>query len=249
MISEAIDHILRLAQPTEIDIDPERIEQQLVFLGGKYQMVTPNTVDVLPVASLDSIVRFCGLAGEGAVEGEFLHVSTDASVRVYGAPHELYKTREMFARCAVPPPTAITDLDSEHRSPGWMAADEMIPLVLTGIEDDENRKALLLVLGNVVDGAAATYTDDGITQQVATKRGVALKALTDLPSPIKLVPRANYPELYNLPQTYVLRAEGGDENSPPTFRLLRINDPTFLLLRRDSIVKYLEAKLPQIPVV
>jgi hypothetical protein len=250
MIRDAIDKVLELRDEIDIVINPKSLEENRVFTKHGYSEVKPYEQCTMPLATLDAFVAFCGLTEVTDRVDTFITVSTDAVVNLWSAPHPVTKIRDSLARCAPPQPTAITGLSSNSQDKiHWMAPAEIIPLVLIGFEDTPERQSLLKVLGNVRDGAERTFADDGVTQQVSTRKGVSMSELTQLPSPLTLVPLANYPEVANVEQSYILRATGGDENSPPNFLLLRVNDPIFFLKRRDEIVEFLSNNVQGIPVI
>ena len=167
-------------------------------------------------------------------------VDLDGTVCLYLPPHPRTKARTCLARCAVPTPGGLTQCGGNEDRYRAMPAEHMIPRLLTQFEANPDRQALLALLGNVTNGTTHTYTDDGVTQTVATRRGLRMAEMTELPSPLTLQPKATYPELAPVEQQYVLRAQGGGDDEPPTFKLVRMYDPMFEADRRATIVDYLD---------
>jgi hypothetical protein len=242
MIRDAIDRVLDLRDP------PTLVEKfdgaDNVWIKDGYMHQVPAAPKPLRLHTLASVVDAV-LALEAELDDSddlMLVVDTDASVVVVGNMNAQTKKRPYYAECLLFEPAAITGIGSGG-NPGWMTANNMIPSLLTAFANTPERASLLQVLGNVRDGRATTYQDDGVGQEVSTRKGVELAERTALPSPLLLEPLATYQELGNIQQEYILRAEGGDENSPPTFMLSRVWDPVFECNRAASIRRYLREQL------
>jgi hypothetical protein len=238
MIREALEYLFELQAPKVVEVDPKDIDEKVVRVQGGYVNLEPPQIDTMQLANLESMVEF-SVRHVPVTEGFFV-VSLSGDVELWSYPHPRTKERDRWAYCKLSMIGALTQC-GEQGNPGWLRAEAMIPMLLTEFEDSDERKTLLKILGNVTDGVVHTYEDDGVGQQVTTKRGVSMKGLSELPSPLYLIPRATYPELVNSSQQYIVRAEGGSETSPPTFLLKRVFDPVFEHVRRQSIVEYLKS--------
>lgn len=234
-----MDRLLELARPHQVDVDPERIESQVVLMDRGYTQLTPPMVEPLQLATLDALVGFCDM---GVPADTFAKVDMNGAVTLWGAPHPLTKEREQYAGVGLPKVGNLTQCGGSSE-PRWYQPEQIIPALLVEFETNDNLVELLRVLGNVRDGASRTYDDDGVAQTVSTRKGLQMMEMTELPSPLTLVPRATYAELDNQEQMYVLRAEGGDDNHKPQFLLARIVDPMFEYNRYQSICEYLRERL------
>lgn len=77
----------------------------------------------------------------------------------------------------------------------------------TGIPND--REAVLRLVGNVKDEQVATYGDDGISQQVTAKTGVATVEQVPVPNPVHLKPFRTFVEIEQPLSSFVLRMKEG----------------------------------------
>jgi hypothetical protein len=247
MILEAFEWIKMMAGPERMTVvTADGNEREFVRVG--YEEIKPSVIEPIKLGGLDNMVAFCEMS-ETARQGAFLVVHSDTKVELIGAAHPVTRKREVWATCQAPKPHSVTGLSSDrYDETEWMDPEDMIPAILTAFADSEHRAMLLKILGNVTMGATATLTDDGVTQQVATKRGLSLKGTSELPSPIMLQPLATYAEVRSTEQAYIFRAQGGSDTRPPTFRLFTVYDPTYKQRRMADIIDYLTGSV-SVPVI
>lgn len=77
----------------------------------------------------------------------------------------------------------------------FMDVETFIISLQSNFEMTENLAALLSAVSSISDGTEVQLKDDGITQAVTAKTGVALVAKKDLPNPITLKPYRTFPEI------------------------------------------------------
>ncbi len=111
---------------------------------------------------------------------------------------------------------------------------------------NENTKALLMLLGNITGGEEQTQADDGITQIVKTKAGVALAGNTKVENPVYLMPRVTFPEIAQPERPFILRISGSQSKDVALFEA---DGGAWKLAARDSMMKWFATNLPDIPVV
>jgi hypothetical protein len=238
MIKEAMQWCRDQARNTVEQITPGALDEfHTLVLDGYHEVPVPQ-VQTLELSTLASMADYHTLPE--VPDEAFFVVDLDGTVCLYLPPHKRTKARTCLARCTVPTPGGLTQCGGKEDRYRAMPAEHMIPRLLTQFEDNADRQALLALLGNVTNGTTHTYTDDGVTQTVATRRGLRMAEMTQLPSPLTLQPKATYPELAPVEQQYVLRAQGGGDDEPPTFKLVRMYDPMFEADRRTTIVEYLD---------
>ena len=206
MIKEAIEKVLQLNDDPVIEAErPDGIRMRYTKDG--YSVIGVPMIETIPTTTLASFVEFCGLAENESLPdrpGLFVLVQADGAVALLGEPDPVTKKRPVYAGLQCPKPHRITGLSDEPSR--WMSPESMIPDVMVAFEDTPDRAALLDVLGNVRAGKSITYADDGVTQAVTSRKGIDLDRKAELPSPLKLRPRASYSECTNPEQAYVFRA-------------------------------------------
>lgn len=74
---------------------------------------------------------------------------------------------------------------------------------------NEHREALLKVVGNIKEEAVQTVGDDGISQQVTAKTGIATVAPIIVPNPVYLKPFRTFVEIAQPESAFVFRMQNG----------------------------------------
>jgi hypothetical protein len=73
--------------------------------------------------------------------------------------------------------------------------------------DDGDRARVLKVIGNIKESVVGEYEDDGVSQSVVAKSGVARVAEVAVPNPVKLSPFRTFPEVAQPTSPFVLRVK------------------------------------------
>ena len=89
----------------------------------------------------------------------------------------------------------------------------MIYLQSMFIQDDTARQ-ILKVVGNLTQGSETNVADDGITQRVTAKAGVARVAVVDLPNPVALCPYRTFLDIHQPASEFVLRIKADKDEGP-----------------------------------
>jgi hypothetical protein len=75
---------------------------------------------------------------------------------------------------------------------------------------DENVKALLEFVGSVKNDSSAEQTDDGVSQKVTVKQGIALAKVAKVPNPVYLRPFRTFSEIEQPQSAFVFRLRKND---------------------------------------
>ena len=76
----------------------------------------------------------------------------------------------------------------------------------------EDKEIVLKVVGNVTDNVVKDTSDDGISQAVTIKTGLAKKGDVLVPNPVNLAPYRSFPEIQQVETPFVFRMRQGREN-------------------------------------
>src|SRR6185436_3953125 len=127
-----------------------------------------------------------------------VHVVSPQIVRVAGPLLPRARNREVFVEA-----TAQNLTDGFLGK--WMPSDEFIIGLQTRVAASEDRTAVLKLFSNISHEAVRTSQDDGISQTVTAKTGIALKAEAAVPNPIALVPFRTFREVPQPASLFALR--------------------------------------------
>jgi hypothetical protein len=112
----------------------------------------------------------------------------------------------------------------------------------------DDRAAILEVLGTLKDERVATHADDGVTQQVTTRKGLAFGVQnTPVPRIVNLMPYRTFAEVDQPASNFILRLkQGKGEGEPPQAALFEADGGRWKLEAIESIRTYLDNQLNQV---
>lgn len=135
-------------------------------------------------------------------------------------------------------------LASPFESPGfrfssYMELEDFVVAMQSHFVKDETVETILRVVGNIQSEQVATVSDDGISQTVTARSGVARVENVVLPNPVTLRPFRTFQEIDQPPSQFVLRVQGGSGGLPRA-ALFEVGDSQWKVRAVESIREYLE---------
>jgi len=115
----------------------------------------------------------------------------------------------------------------------------------TLFEPTDQAASLLSVVGNIRDEKVGSYDDDGVTQTVTAKQGVALAYHVKAPNPVTLRPYRTFREVDQPESKFVFRMQAGKEaGCRPSCALFEADGGRWKLEAIQSIATFLRAAVP-----
>lgn len=102
------------------------------------------------------------------------------------------------------------------------------------------------VASNIVSTQEATFSDDGISQQVVMKTGVTKKENAIIPNPVRLIPYRTFLEVEQPESEFVFRITEG-RGGAPAFKLVSADGGRWEAVAVDNVKSYLMDALADIP--
>lgn len=132
-----------------------------------------------------------------------LHVIvTDPNrVEVWTPVHGEMRSRSLLAECTFERPK-ITLND-------YMDQERFSVMMQTHFDEGENRAGVLRITGNIRVQGDVELADDGVTQKVTVKDGIALISDTQIMNPVLLAPHRIFPEIEQPSSPFILRVRKG----------------------------------------
>jgi hypothetical protein len=175
--------------------------QDRLYSNKNLNMLTPPQAAAFSVSSLSAIIDFCG--DEMELGQHVLHVSGCAEVCLYGAINSDFRRRELFVKS-----TAIT---GEFQFGRFHKVDEFIIALQAQFVQDETTAAILKLVGNMTRVSEVGTKDDGMTQRVEAKAGLAKVESISVPNPVRLAPYRTFIEVPQPYSNFVLRLNANHE--------------------------------------
>lgn len=150
----------------------------------------------------------------GSIDGNpnmMVHVEDWNAVRLTGQVFGRERQRECFIESKA--------YDIKHQFNISIPLKQFIVYIQSSFVQDEVTSTILRVLGSVVQGREAEYTDDGLTQRVTARAGVTRREVVDLPNPVTLRPFRTFMDIEQPASLFVLRLNAGRDGEQPTVSL------------------------------
>lgn len=140
-----------------------------------------------------------------------IHVEDWNTVRLVGDAFGRERQRECFVESKA--------YDIKHQFNISIPLKQFIVYIQSSFVQDEVTSTILRVLGSVVQGREAEYTDDGLTQRVTARAGVTRREVVDLPNPVTLRPFRTFMDIEQPASLFVLRLNAGRDGEQPSVSL------------------------------
>ena len=101
-----------------------------------------------------------------------------------------------------------------HKFDRYMPVEEFVIYLQSMFVQDDTARQILKVVGNLTQGSETNVADDGITQRVTAKAGVARVAVVDLPNPVALRPYRTFLDIHQPASEFVLRIKADKDEGP-----------------------------------
>lgn len=200
MIKEAIDYLLKLKRPETIKID-ERDYATIDLQAIKEAECKPLTV-----YGLNSLINYIKGNPDQNIENiKIINIEDPLKVTVQSSTFGNFKQRETYLIAD------YSELTPFIKFGTYLSIEEFIIMLKSKFIVTEDLETIIKVVGNITDENVTNYNDDGITQKVTTKTGIARVGEVALPPKIKLRPFRTFVEVEQPESEFLLRARKGYE--------------------------------------
>ncbi|MED1801823.1 hypothetical protein [Brevibacillus porteri] len=222
MIKEALQYVAGLAN-TRL----EHVGDQVFSTQKLYVVDQPTPANIL-VRSLSGIVEYLQSEFDWT-EKLMIHVKSPTEVEVFSTFNRDFQ-RNVLIKAEAMLPTFRFDhfFDTEHFN---------IKLQSMFVPNDD-RATLLKLVGNIKEDSVKEFGDDGISQTVTAKTGVATVGEVLVPNPVVLMPFRTFVEVDQPASNFVFRMQKG-----PTCALFEADGGAWKLEAMKNIKEYLGAAL------
>jgi hypothetical protein len=222
MIREAIQYV--------VDLGNTRLEK----IGNRTFSTQPMHVVKQPLPSTLEVNSLSGLVGflKSKFDGDeklLVHVETPTLVTVSSVLNEDSNRKELIKSKALLPNFTF---DRFHDT-----EDFNIRLQSCFVKN-EDRDIMLQVVGNIREEKVNTIGDDGVSQSVTAKIGVATLSQVQVPNPVSLAPYRTFVEVQQPESNFVFRMQNG-----PKCALFEADGGAWKLEAMKRIEAYLDEAL------
>lgn len=181
--------------------------QGMDFSDKKLFRIDPAKAAPLVVSSLSAIEFYCLTQLDTSCH-HIVHIQSPERVNVLSVLGAGYQDRDMYvyAQCIYEP----FRFDTSH------SVEQFIIKMQAQFVQDETTDRILALVGNITSEAKQTTEDDGVTQRITAKSGIARVAEREVPNPVVLRPFRTFIEVEQPASKFILRLNAA---GPPTCAL------------------------------
>ena len=194
---EALEYLVNLGEKKEAIIKLD----QGTFSRVSLNRVTEPVASKLTVSTLTGLVDYIK-TNVDHLEGKLLiQVKSPEEVALY-SPLNADREREKYVSAeAILPNNVVYDrfLDTERFN----------IMLQSAFVDDEDKAKLLKYTALITDDTVKNFGDDGISQKVTVKTGVASVSDAVVPNPVTLAPYRTFPEVEQPESKFIFRMKEG----------------------------------------
>lgn len=194
---EALEYLVDLGMERDSIIQLE----QGTFSRENLKRVNDPVATTLKVSTLTGLVDYIK-ANVDELKGELLiQVKSHDEVRLFSKLN-IDRDRELYIQ-------AEAILPNNIRYNSFIDTENFNIMLQSSFVDTGDKAVLLKYTGLVQDEAVKSTGDDGVSQQVTVKTGVASVGQAIVPNPVSLAPYRTFPEVEQPTSKFIFRMQSG----------------------------------------
>lgn len=230
MLKSLFEYVVGLSKANVVTIDGT------VYTDKPLHLPEMPTIETLRTDNLSSIVNFIKHAWDADLQDmddtvqKIIHVEDAGKVNLYSSVCNECMDRQKF----------MTAEWAGNKFPfgQFMDAEKFNILLQTCFMETDDLKVIQQVVGNLRDEAVQNYGDDGVSQSVTIRTGIATVGQVRVPSPAKLRPYRTFLEVEQPASLFILRMREGGQCA-----LFEADGGLWREIARQNIRNYFEYEL------
>jgi hypothetical protein len=222
MIKEALQYLIELGRAELF------YENGQTFSTQKLHLIEQPTAEAIRVHSLSGLVDYLKSDFDN-YDRLMLHVSSPTTVVCFSQLNNDCNRSEYIKAEAM-----IPSFDFDR----WYDTENFNIKLQSCFVKNEDRDIMLKVVGNIKEETVSTVGDDGVSQAVVAKTGVATVANVKVPNPVVLKPYRTFVEVDQPESEFIFRMQSG-----PRCALFEADGGKWKLDAMNNIKNYLQEEL------
>ncbi|MED1406486.1 hypothetical protein P4U07_27625, partial [Bacillus mycoides] len=210
-------------------VETHKIGEQ-TYATQRLHLVQEPTPAEIVVRSLSGLVGYVKSEFDTA-EPLMIHIENPTTVSVFTAVNG-DKRRSTYIQAQASTP--------RFNFGSFYDREEFNIALQSGFVENEHRTIVLQVVGNITEEAVKDYGDDGTSQVVTAKVGVASRGTVKVPNPVELSPYRTFVEVEQPESKFVFRMREGARCG-----LFEADGGAWKLEAMNNLKKYLNKELAQ----
>lgn len=227
---QALEYLVNLGEVKILDIEGHKYTTSSVS-----RVQEPKPAE-LTATTLTALIDYLKIGfDKKASEKLLVHIINPSTVSLY-SEIRADKGRETYLICKALTPTIHFDRFIDTETFNIMLQSSFV--------DNEDKEILLKVTGCVQDKQVMEVGDDGVSQAVTIKTGVAQVGNVLVPNPVELAPYRTFPEIEQVPSRFIFRMKSG-----PSAAIFEADGGAWRNETMKRIKEYLEMELDELKFV
>lgn len=195
---EALKYLHDLGYEKEVLVETDKG----LFSKNRLERINLPSIETLNVNNLTSIVDFIKENIDEYKSDYLIHVYNEKEVRVL-TPLNSDEKRDTLITAEALLPKVYYD--------SYLDAERFNIMLQSAFIDNEHKGLLLRFTGLIKDEAVKSTGDDGVSQKVTIKTGVASVNEAEVPNPVELAPYRTFQEIEQPESKFIFRMRSGPE--------------------------------------
>jgi hypothetical protein len=212
----------------------------------------PAKAEALTTHTLQSVIDYLAtdktfddvIPADESEIGLAVHVVSPTHVRILGGISDRFRQREIFVVAQ-----AIEIIGPTFAFGRYYPLEEFIISLRSLFAETDEVDSLIRILGRVEDSAVHQFDDDGVSQTVTARVGIATKADVPVPSIVMLAPFRTFPEIDQPFSNFFLRLRRGDDDEPPEAALFETDGGKWKIEAMAAIKEFLTGKTQGVAII
>lgn len=227
MIKAALEYLANLGTETTILHE----DHKTFSTRPLHRIDKIGNVSALRLRSLSGLVHYIK-SNFDTDQALMIHVESPTTVSLYDALDE-----DNGRQCYAVSNAMLPQIQFER----YMEQEKFNIMLQSCFVANDDKQTVLKVLSSIVQDESVTSNDDGISQTVTAKTGVATVGITKVPNPVTLKPFRTFVEVPQPESEFVLRIRKGPEAA-----LFEADGAAWELNAMQNIKDYLESTLAEL---
>lgn len=223
---EALEYLVGLG----MEKDPIIELEQGTFTRERLSRVTEAKAETLTVSTLTGLVDYIKSNIDKLPEKLLIQVKSPNKVALY-SPLNIDREREQYI-------SAEAILPNNVQYERFLDTERFNIMLQSSFVDNKDKGILLKYTGLVQDEAVKSIGDNGVSQAVTIKTGVASVGQAEVPNPVTLAPYRTFPEVKQPESKFIFRMKEG-----PSAAIFEADGGAWRNEAMNNIREYLEENL------
>ena len=229
MIKEALQYIMSMGTARIEEVNGQQFSTQPLHL------VSEPRVNALKLNSLSGIVDYLKSNFDSDDDVRLIHiVSPTEVVVVTRVNHDMERNVFIKTQALIP----------QFHFDKFFDAEEFNIALQSRFVETADRGHILKIVGNIRDENVTTFGDDGVSQQVTAKVGIATVDKVKVPNPVNLKPYRTFVEVEQPESAFVFRMRSGQ--TAPVCALFEADGGAWKNEAMANVLEYLNQELAEL---